>query len=288
MRWVAAPSSFFLCQGPVREGIGVILFQKIPSRHWVLILLPLASLASPLTSSGHHEVDKAKQEAEAAVRATFEAFNRKDLNGFLAGWTDRGFMEKKVFRFLFRTTFAKDEAPVFLGDNVPRPYFRVEKIANVVVRGDMLSDVTLELELLEGPMKDRHLLRVVKRPYLDDRWKIDQSAPLPPVIPEDFRVVEVKMTEYGFEFDKSRAARDMALRLVNAGKEAHEFVVFRRLPSEIEESVVRGAWALAPGERTTLVLAGLGPGSYVMVCCRADPGGKPHCSEGMRAEFTIP
>src|SRR6266545_1665966 len=107
------------------------------------------------------------------------------------------------------------------------------------------------------------------------------------------KVSNVKMldhmmiTEYAFEFDKSRVARDMVLNLVNAGRTEHEFVLFKIMPSGPEHSVARGAWYFEPGKTIDVVLAGLEPGDYAMVCCLTDPDKTAHCDKGMRTEFKI-
>jgi uncharacterized cupredoxin-like copper-binding protein len=80
----------------------------------------------------------------------------------------------------------------------------------------------------------------------------------------------------------------MVLKIVNAGRTAHEFILFRKImPADWEHSVARGARELKPGEATDIVLTGLEPGEYAMVCCTPDPDEKLHCDKGMRTEFAL-
>jgi uncharacterized cupredoxin-like copper-binding protein len=80
----------------------------------------------------------------------------------------------------------------------------------------------------------------------------------------------------------------MVLKIANASTIAHELIVFHKvMPADWEDSVGRGARELKPGETVDLVLTGLDPGEYAMVCCRVDADSKPHCDKGERTEFSI-
>jgi|SoiMetStandDraft_2_1073263.scaffolds.fasta_scaffold00344_1 uncharacterized cupredoxin-like copper-binding protein len=259
---------------------------------WI-ILLALGLSLVPIHAAAHYVIEKAKEQIEQSLRATFEAFNKRDINGFVDGWTDAGFMNKTMFRLLVTRPFAKDEVPRFFqpmqgrGIKAGMDLIKLVKISNIMIRDEMMTQATAELEIIQGYVRERYGLGMVKRMGLDKRWKIDRDVLLP-VVPNGFSVVEIKMTEYAFEFDKSQLARDMVLKLVNVGTRPHEFVLFKKMPdANLETSVARGMWSLEPGKATNLVVTGLEPGPYVMVCCTLDPDHKPHCDKGMRTEITI-
>jgi hypothetical protein len=79
-----------------------------------MAVLALGVILLPVASRGDHEVSVALKEIEASIRATFDAFNREDIQGFLDGWTDRGYLDKRLFRLVADRPFAKDETPVSL------------------------------------------------------------------------------------------------------------------------------------------------------------------------------
>jgi hypothetical protein len=243
----------------------------------------------PLTSLADHEVSVALKEIEASIRATFDAFNREDVAGFLDGWTDRGFLNKTVFRLQTDKPFAKDETPIVMeairSESGP---IRLTRISNVKIHDYMVIQGSADVELVQGHVLENYRLAMVKRLGVDKRWKIQRDELLP-VVPDGFPVVRVNLTEYAIDLDQSRLARNMVLGLVNTGAKPHEFVLFKRHSSgRVEASIARGAWALAPGATNQVVLTGLEPGPYLMTCCTVDPDHKPHCNKGMRVEVTIP
>lgn len=89
-----------------------------------------------------------------------------------------------------------------------------------------------------------------------------------------------------------------SLQMVNEGKEAHEFVLYRRKPdfggdftrilrrdSQDEEAISVASGYAAPGARSNVV-ADLVGGDYVMVCLLRT-GNEAHWQKGMITEFTV-
>jgi hypothetical protein len=268
-------------------------FYKVFFGLLLAIIVVIGVGAAPHQVGGHHEVGAAKKEIEEAVRETFAAWEKRDLDRFVAGWTDEGFRGKKVFRLLVRREFYKDEAKVFLGESLGiggRPFFplKVGNISNIQILGEMVNRASVDLELTEGFLKAPRRLTMIKRKLVDDYWKIDKEELLPSTVPNGFAVVDVKMTEYGFDFNKDAMRRNTVINLVNLGKIPHEMLIFYREPSGAERRVVRGAWRMPPGVAETLIIEGLPSGSYAMVCCAIDPDHVAHCDKGMRVEFAIP
>jgi hypothetical protein len=78
----------------------------------------------------------------------------------------------------------------------------------------------------------------------------------------------------------------------------HEIVVFRLpegadpagiLDGTIQESDVEfiGQTTFAPLEQADMVLEGLDPGVYTLVCFVTGPDGKPHAADGMITQITL-
>ena len=252
---------------------------------WV-ILLGFGLSLLPISLDAHHEVQEAQKMIEESLKKTFEAFNKDDYMGFVDGWTDVGFLNKALFVMHVDRPVPKDEIAIFFGAMKLMGPIELVKVSNIKILDHMTITATAEVDILQGNVRERYELRMVKRPALDKRYKIAKDKLLP-LRPDGFPVVDVKMTEYAFEFDKGRVARDMVLKLVNAGRTAHEFVLFQIMPAGFEHSVARGAWYFEPGKTTDVVLAGLEPGEYAMVCCLTDPDRKAHCDKGMRTEFKL-
>jgi len=252
---------------------------------WI-ILLGLGLSLLPVYSAADHEVRESQKLIEQSIRKTFDDFNKDDYMGFVEGWTDVGFLNKALFVMHVDRPVPKDEIRIFFGAMKLMGPIQLLKVSNIKMLDHMMITATAEVDMLQGNVRERYELKMVKRPALDKRYKIAKDKLLP-LRPDGFPVVEVKMTEYAFEFDKSRVARDMVLKLVNAGRTAHEFVLFQIMPAGFEHSVARGAWHFEPGKTTDVVLAGLEPGEYAMVCCLRDTDDKAHCDKGMRTEFKL-
>lgn len=251
------------------------------------IFLALGFSLFPVRVSADHEIEEAKEAVEKSVRKTFDDFNKDDYMGFIDGWTDMGFYNRTMFGMHTDRRVPKDEIPVFFGAmKLPGP-IQLLNVSNIRIVDHMRYEATAEVELQQGHVRERYGLWMIKRLGLDKRYKIRKDVRLP-LRPDGFPVVDVKTSEYKFEFDKTRVARNMVLTIVNTGVLVHEFILFQRvMPADWENSVARGAWEIKPSENTEIVLTDLEPGDYAMVCCRSDPDMKTHCDKGMRTEFKI-
>jgi hypothetical protein len=252
---------------------------------WIMFLGIGLSLF-PISLQANHEVQEAQNLIEESIRKTFDAFNKDDYRGFVDGWTDVGFYNKALFVMHVDRPVPKDEVSIYFGAMKLMGPIQLLKISNVKMLDHMMITGTAEIDILQGNVRERYELNMVKRPALDKRYRIAKDKLLP-LYPDGFPVIDVKMTEYAFEFDKSRVARNMVLKLANQGRTEHEFVLFQMMPSGWENSVARGAWHFEPGKTIDVVLAGLEPGKYAMVCCLRDADDKAHCDKGMRTEFAI-
>jgi len=253
-----------------------------------IVLVAFGLSVLPARVAAHHELDETKEAIEQSLRKTFDDFNKDDYVAFADGWTDAGFYNKTMFNLEVDGVFAKDDLPRFFGPMKLRGPIQVLKISNIRILDHMLARATVELDFVQGNVRERHGFLMWKRLGIDKRYKIQKDMVLP-LHPDGFPVVEMKMKEFDFELNKKLLAKDMVLKLVNTGKMEHEFMVFKKImPANFEHFIARGAWFLKPGQATDLVLTGLEPGDYAMVCCNTEKGGdNPHCAKGMRVEFTI-
>jgi len=253
-----------------------------------VIFVGLGLSLGPVPAGADHEVLVGQKAIEESIKKTFDDFNKGDQAGFADGWTDVGFMNKQLFRMDVDRPFPKDEIPVFFGAMKDRGPIKLLNISNIRMLDHMMVTATAEVELQQGNVKELYGLRMIKRIALDKRYKIAKDEVLP-LRPKGFPFVEVKMQDFKFELDKNKLAKNMVLKLVNTSEIDHEFIFFQRvMPADWERSIARGAWALKPGQTSELVLAGLEPGNYAMVCCSTTrPNNEPHCVKGMRTEFTL-
>lgn len=251
------------------------------------IALVFSLCLCPVRVSADHEIEQSKEAVEKSIRQTFADFNKDDFAGFADGWTDMGFYNKTMFGMHTDRRVPKDEIPVFFGAmKLPGP-IQLLKVSNIRIVDHMRYEATAEVEIQQGHVRERYGLWMIKRLALDKRYKIRKDVRLP-LYPDGYPVVDVKMHEYKFDFDKNQVGRNMVLKIANAGELTHEFILFHHvMPADWENSVARGAWELKPGEVTEIVVADLEPGDYALVCCRTDRDMKLHCDKGMRTEFKI-
>ena len=222
--------------------------------------------------------DPAKaREVEKAVRAVFAAFNKRDADAFLAGWTDTGFRETfGESKETAKRSFPHLRVPIGLDP------FTVGEFSHTRVDDDT---ATTEVELAQGNLKKAHQLSLVKE---GGTWKIGSDKEIAARIPADATVVLVTMREFAFEFDSSAVTRNVAFQVSNTTGQKHDFSVFiLRADSGMEVSL-GGVGPLEVGEEKTVLLTDLEPGRYAILCNRLHTDGQPYSSKGMRAEFTIP
>jgi|GEM_PF-1932917 hypothetical protein len=219
-------------------------------------------------------------EVEEAVRAIFAAYNRTDVEAFLAGWTDKGFQE------MFRETKERVKRTFPRLRSVGVGPFTVGEFSNTVLR---TRSATTEVELTKEQQRKMHRFSLVNEGNV---WKIDGDEELTADVPIEAPVIALIMTEFALEVDtreisKRIAFGKVALKVSNGGQRPHQLVVMKWLPeSETERSIGRTG-PLKPGEEKILVLTDLEAGRYAMLCNLVDSDGTPYSSKGMRAEFTV-
>lgn len=112
--------------------------------------------------------------------------------------------------------------------------------------------------------------------------------------------MDVVMVDFAFEpaAPGVPTAEHVVLHSINRGRYHHEVEVKRLPPGATFAQVFAdealqartvdiGYLELAPGAEGDLVLVGLEPGAYTLICFFDEPDGEPHALKGMVAEFTV-
>src|SRR5712691_8318902 len=206
--------------------------------------MKVAPLAAQVRMDASAVTEPAKAwEVEGAVRAVFAAFNNRDADAFLAGWTDEGF--RKTFQQSKEA--AKRSFPNLQALPVLEP-FTVREFSNTAVGRDTAST---EVDLTQSNVKKTHWLSLVKD---DNAWKIDTDKEIATRIPADVTLVPVTMTESTFQLDTGAVTKNVAFQVFNAGTQKHDFSVFMLRDDSGTEMHLGGAGSLEPGEGKTVLL----------------------------------
>jgi hypothetical protein len=251
----------------------------------VLALVAVAALAAACGGDDGEE-GEIKDTADAIVKA----YNDKDVDAFLSYWTDSGIQEG------FDAT--REEAKEFLAEGLGEPPMSIRSISNIEVSGDT---ATADVELVFGIALEPERDSFVKEGGV---WKIDATEALSPEIPSGVTAIDLKLSEFAFDFDASAiTSGDIAFRAENVGEQPHEIAI-ARVPEDLDleealqsEETPPGVEDIAfvepldPGAKTNVVFTeALEPGRYVLLCFlpdEEDPEGTPHVFKGMQAEFTV-
>ena len=225
----------------------------------------------------------------ATVQAVVDAWNRRDVEGFLSHWTESGFMAE------FDASIAEGRQflPEFIGD----PPIRLVGVS----AASSGSTATAIVDLAFGEVFERNQFTFV----LDGgAWKVSDSQDLPFPIPAGVRAVDLEVREYAFIYDRNAAAGgNFAFSVRNTGQEPHEAILIRINRPEPLSQIIRlgsaeegpppgiddiGGVFLEPGDRTNMVLTRtLSAGRYGLVCFVESPDGVPHALLGMFSEFNV-
>ena len=240
---------------------------------------------------------------EKAVQQWFldaiERWNAKDLDGFVANFTDDGLVSS-FGEGEGTAADVKSAMAEFIGsDAIGSPTFLGTSVA-----GDT---ATLDVVFLVGAVFTHSKFSLVK---VGNRWKQNkEDSDLPVPVPTGTTLVHVDAIEFAFGVDTSEIKGKFAFEFANIGKQHHEFGLARiQADANIDDLLKlaaaspdgappEGAEFIAgtdadPGNTTSIVFAkALEPGRYIMVCFVPDEtegeNGTPHAFKGMVKEFTI-
>ena len=271
----------------------------LTSRLWAIFALAVLLAAAVLGGAckgGDNSKDK--RAAEDAVRALIAAYTDKDVDGFVAAFTDKGLAE------LFgvpeeELDAAKEELAQFICEDPPV----VRGFSDTSVSGDTATTVgNFESE----GILDNDRFTLVKD---GDAWKIDgfEGFAVSPDIASGYKTVDLQVNEFAFGFIKDEVSTGkIAFKVENVGKQPHE-VPLIKLPEgfDLDEAIQMeaesgegfndveflGRIEIKPGAAYNMVLlSDLEPGNYALVCFfpdTEDPEQTPHALKGMTAEFEL-
>jgi hypothetical protein len=266
----------------VRIGIATIVAAAV-----ALFSVTVADAQTP-TPAPSQQLDVALR---TTVQGAVDAWNRRDVEGFLSFFTDRGLTA--VFDFSSRA-----EARQFLPEFIGTDRITLRSLTEAQLSG---ARATAVVDLVIGSVLER------------GRWeftldtgtpKIDGETPLSAPIPSGTTAVDLRLVEYAFLYDRNAlVGGNVSFRVANAGVEPHEVILVKINRPEPLLDIVRssppdqgppagiesiGQSFYEPGQQTNLVLTQtLSAGRYGLLCFVSAPDGTPHALKGMISEFTV-
>ena len=242
-----------------------------------------------------HDADAADPGIESGINATIQSLvaanNRQDVGAVLALFTDNGF---QAFFSESKAEGASD--PELVSDPVV-----LHSVRNVSASGTGAS-ATADFEIGLG------IASFDLGFTLDNgRWLIDASKTGSAPVSAGTNVIDLKLQEYAFVYDKDAASGgNVAFQAQNVGTQEHEMLLVKvdeslstsdlldtlsnedgSGPPPFEDFGFLGF--LEPGESATAALAHpLAPGKYVFLCFVPDAAdGTPHAFKGMVSDFIV-
>ena len=230
-----------------------------------------------ITADLQERVDKA--EVQQALLVAFLAWNRKDTEGFAAGFTDKGISE------------------TFYGAPIGEPPITIRRVMDVAVSGDA---ATIHAMFAFGTQRRSVRESLVKE---DGVWKIDNEEQLSPKIKGNTAAVDIQLNECVFAFDSNAiTGGNVGFRVENVGNRPHHLTL-NKVPEELDlvqtlqgdgplpEGIEAVAFSdtLKPSEQINVAFSEpLDPGRYLLLCFLSDdPEHQPHVTKDMVAEFTV-
>jgi hypothetical protein len=188
-----------------------------------------------------------------------------------------------------------------LAPELPAVSIAVSDVADVRVQSDRRANA--DVVTVIGNQLEHGRWTFVRGPAddADRRWQVDIVTPLPVEAPPDAVRVRVEMTEYAYSLSRAEVAGpSLVLAGTNSGEEDHEILVLRLDRGVSTDALLRepgpglprgvtfiGQVTVPAGAEAELVLVGLPPGSYAIVCLLPTRDGTPHLALGMRARLRV-
>lgn len=242
--------------------------------------------ASPALPEGEPASDEQAAMVEAAVQNAAACLNAGEYVSYAALFTPEGLIEECGTANVYDADFC-------FGGFPPLSNVEVNEV-QVLDDGRLSADVTYQA----GPMLFHELMILEEQP--DGMLLIDTSLTLPVDLPEGATVIDGEMADYEFILSEySAPAGTVSFNVTNTGEYPHELVIVQ-LPEgvtvedvfadpSLEEQIqfVGFTFADVGQEAPPLVVTGLEPGVYTLVCFVDVPEGIPHVMRGMIAEFEV-
>jgi hypothetical protein len=260
-----------------------------------LVLSGLIVLSVTFGLRGSHPADAADPGLENGINATIQSLvaanNRQDVGAVLSLFTDKGFQE----------FFSETKAEGAVDSDLVSDPVALSAVRNITATATGAT-ATADFEVGLG-IASFELNFVLQ----DGRWLIDASKTGSAAVGADTKVIDLKLQEYAFVYDKgATSGGNIAFAAENIGEQPHEMLLVKvdeslstadlldELSSEdgsgpppFEDFGFLGM--LQPGESATAALSHpLEPGKYVFLCFIPDAAdGTPHAFKGMVSDFTV-
>ena len=225
-------------------------------------------------------VDEA--DARQALLEVLLAWNRKDTEGFAAGFTDDG-LAGTLMRL-----------PSSFGE----PAIALRRLIDTTVSGDAAS---IHAMYALGTQRNSIDIFMVKE---RGAWKIEGDRQVSPKIRDGTITVDIQLDECRFELDSNAVTGgNVAFRVRNVGQQHHELILSKVLEDLNLTQLVQGVGSPQDGIRSIAFVDGLAPedeinvafteplvsGRYVFHCpVPEDPEGVLLLTKEMLGEFVVP
>ena len=232
-------------------------------------------------AGGQARIDEA--EAEAALLATFLAWNRKDREEFVARFSDNGISDTLLL------------VPAGLGE----PPLALRRVMDVAV-----TDDTATIHAMFALGTQRHSIRYSMAKQ-DGVWKIDGEERLSPKIKGDPTVVDIRLDGCASLSASEAVVEGSVALIVENASEGRQQLILKKVPEDLDlEGFLQGNTAAFEGVLDVAFIAEtvagqsiniaftepLQPGLYALLCYRQDSGGMQEdrpAAEGIVATFTV-
>jgi hypothetical protein len=253
---------------------------------------PVASVTpteDPLAGIGGDLLSLQQSIAACASQGDYAAVSQLVTTNYLAETYASG-------QSLTTDQFLKEIAPY-----LPITPVRVESVDHVRLTDE---GVTADVTAVIGNQLVRFRSTYVEDSDADGtdlRWLLDEERPLEVPRPEDADLVQIRIDDGSFHLaEKSARGPDVVLKGTNEGKDTHEMLVVKLDQGMTTESLLDnpgpqfpkgitfvGQTTVAPKATEELVLVGLTPGNYAVVCLLYDRDGNPYLASGMKAKLVV-
>ncbi|HVE94674.1 MAG TPA: hypothetical protein VNB24_07110 [Acidimicrobiales bacterium] len=279
-----------------------------------IVALPLALALLAGACGGDSETkgsgSGASADVEKTVRASLEAENEKDVDAFLALWTDKGL---ESYDQGSREDIKSGKSPGFGENKLELLEFSDTKATGT--KATTVVDVAPTEFKVAKPLYRATFALIEK----NDKWLIDgfDFKGSPPA-PDGTKVIDIKAQDYAFLLGTTEVSGDVAFKFDNVGKEQHELTMYKG-PDGVDIKTAKAALENVDGSELKDIPDGykvdhisfadvgqkldvtfaekLKPGTYVLACYipqggfgddgPVNPEGAPHIKLGMINTLTI-
>ncbi len=243
--------------------------------------------ATPVIPSGTPADEATVERVTAAVANVLACFSDGNFPAMAALFTPAGLIEE------FGIANPHDLEFLLVG-GAP---ITLVSVSDVQVHDDGIISADVETAYV-GIQVERERWFLVE----DGDFLLVESTPsLPVVAPDGAVTLDVNMVDFAFELSRDTlpSSTPLVFNVVNTGEYPHELLLVQMAQSADPEmlltgeltfddiGIYAGTYADAGETAPPMVLLGLNPGTYYLICLVDIPDGVPHLARGMVTEITI-